>query len=82
MRVALMPAARRLRMLAKGDRAFSRYGGVAPVAMPAFVPGISPVQFYVFMLGLIVAGSGAYAGLSYFPGAEIAQQGQRFKKAG
>ena len=67
----------RLKMLAKGDRAFGRYQFVASVTMPAFVSGIFRVRFWIFMLGALVAGIGwvgMYAGLSYFLGAEIARR--------
>ena len=66
----------RLKLLAKGDRAFGRYTFVASVTMPAFVSGIFRVRFYVFMLGALTAGIGwigMYVGLSYFLGEEIAK---------
>ena len=66
----------RLKLLAKGDRAFGRYTFVASVTMPAFVSGIFRVRFYVFMLGALTAGIGwigIYVGLSYFLGEEIAK---------
>jgi len=66
----------RLKLLAKGDRAFGRHTFVASVTMPAFVSGIFRVRFYVFMLGALVAGIGwigMYVGLSYFLGEEIAK---------
>ena len=67
----------RQKLLAKGDRAFSRYNFVASVTMPAFVSGIFRVRFYIFILGALVAGIGwigMYVGLSYFLGAEIAKR--------
>jgi membrane protein DedA with SNARE-associated domain len=67
----------RLKMLAKGDRAFSRHTFAASVTMPAFVSGIFRVRFGVFMLGALAAGIGwigMYVGLSYFLGAEVAQR--------
>ena len=67
----------RLKLLAKGDRAFAHNNFVAAVTMPAFVSGIFRVRFYVFVLGALVAGIGfigMYAGLSYFLGAEIAKR--------
>jgi len=66
----------RLKLLAKGDRAFGHYNFVASVTMPAFVSGIFRVRFYVFMLGALTAGIGwigMYVGLSYFLGEEIAK---------
>ena len=66
----------RLKLLAKGDRAFGRYTFVASVTMPAFVSGIFRVRFYVFMLGALTAGIGwigMYVGLSYLLGEEIAK---------
>jgi membrane protein DedA with SNARE-associated domain len=66
----------RRKLLAKGDRAFSRYTFVASVTMPAFVSGIFRVRFWIFVLGALVAGVGwigMYVGLSYFLGAEIAK---------
>jgi len=66
----------RLKLLAKGDRAFSRHTFLASVTMPAFVSGIFRVRFYIFMLGALVAGIGwigMYVGLSYFLGEEIAK---------
>ena len=67
----------RRKLLAKGDRAFSRHTFVASVTMPAFVSGIFRVRFGVFVLGALVAGAGwigMYVGLSYFLGAEIAER--------
>jgi membrane protein DedA with SNARE-associated domain len=72
----------RLKLLAKGDRAFGRRTFAASVTMPAFVSGIFRVRFYVFMLGALTAGIawvGMYVGLSYFLGEEIAK---RLGKAG
>ena len=66
----------RLKLLAKGDRAFGRHTFVASMTMPAFVSGIFRVRFYVFVLGALVAGIGwigMYVGLSYFLGEEIAK---------
>jgi len=66
----------RLKLLAKGDRAFGRHTFVASVTMPAFVSGIFRVRFYVFMLGALTAGIGwigMYVGLSYLLGEEIAK---------
>jgi membrane-associated protein len=66
----------RLKLLAKGDRAFGRHTFVASVTMPAFVSGIFRVRFYVFVLGALTAGIGwigMYVGLSYFLGEEIAK---------
>jgi len=68
---------KRLKLLAKGDRAFGRYEFMASVTMPAFVSGIFRVRFWIFILGALVAGIGwvgMYVGLSYFLGAEIAQR--------
>jgi membrane protein DedA with SNARE-associated domain len=68
---------RRLKLLAKGDRAFDRHTFWAAVTMPAFVSGIFRVRFYVFVLGALVAGIGfigMYVGLSYFLGAEVAER--------
>jgi len=65
----------RLKLLAKGDRAFGRHTFAASVTMPAFVSGIFRVRFRVFVLGALVAGVGwigMYVGLSYFLGAEVA----------
>jgi membrane-associated protein len=67
----------RLKLLAKGDRAFGRHTFVASVTMPAFVSGIFRVRFRVFMLGALTAGVGwigMYVGLSYFLGEEIAKR--------
>ena len=67
----------RLKLLAKGDRAFGRHTFAASVTMPAFVSGIFRVRFRVFVLGALVAGIGwigMYVGLSYFLGAEVAQR--------
>jgi len=67
----------RRKLLAKGDRAFSRYTFVASVTMPAFVSGIFRVRFWIFVLGALVAGVGwigMYVGLSYFLGAEVAER--------
>jgi membrane protein DedA with SNARE-associated domain len=67
----------RLKLLAKGDRAFGGHTFAASVTMPAFVSGIFRVRFYVFMLGALTAGIGwigMYVGLSYFLGEEIAKQ--------
>jgi membrane protein DedA with SNARE-associated domain len=66
----------RLKLLAKGDRAFGGHTFAASVTMPAFVSGIFRVRFYVFILGALVAGLGwigMYVGLSYFLGEEIAK---------
>ena len=66
----------RLKLLAKGDRAFGHHTFMASVTMPAFVSGIFRVRFYVFILGALVAGIGwigMYVGLSYFLGEEIAK---------
>jgi membrane protein DedA with SNARE-associated domain len=66
----------RLRLLAKGDRAFSQHTFGASVTLPAFVSGIFRVRFPIFVLGALVAGIGwigMYVGLSYFLGAEVAQ---------
>jgi membrane protein DedA with SNARE-associated domain len=66
----------RMKLLAKGDRAFGRHTFAASVTMPAFVSGIFRVRFWVFVLGALVAGIGwigMYVGLSFFMGAEIAQ---------
>lgn len=68
-------AARRRKLLAKGDRAFGRHTFVASMTMPAFVSGIFRVRFGLFVLGALVAGVGwigMYVGVSYFLGAEIA----------
>jgi membrane protein DedA with SNARE-associated domain len=68
---------RRLKLLAKGDRAFGRHTFLACVTMPAFVSGIFRVRFYIFVLGALVAGVGwiaIYVGLSYFLGAEVAKR--------
>ena len=67
----------RLKLLAKGDRAFGRHTFVASVTMPAFVSGIFRVRFFIFMLGALTAGIGwigVYVGLSYFLGEEIAKR--------
>lgn len=67
----------RKKLLAKGDRTFARWTFLASVTMPAFVSGIFRVRFLVFMLGAVVAGIGwigMYVGVSYFLGAEIAEQ--------
>jgi membrane protein DedA with SNARE-associated domain len=67
----------RRKLLAKGDRAFSRYEFVASMTMPAFVSGLFRVRFFVFILGALVAGIGwigVYVGLSYFVGEEIAKR--------
>jgi membrane protein DedA with SNARE-associated domain len=67
----------RLKLLAKGDRAFGRYNFLASVTMPAFVSGIFRVRFRIFVLGALVAGTGwigMYVGLSYFFGAELAKR--------
>jgi membrane protein DedA with SNARE-associated domain len=67
----------RRKLLAKGDRAFSRHTFVASVTMPAFVSGIFRVLFGVFVLGALVAGVGwigMYVGLSYTLGADIAER--------
>lgn len=67
----------RRKLLAKGDRTFARWNFLASVMMPAFVSGIFRVRFPVFMLGAVVAGIGwigLYVGVSYFLGAEIAEQ--------
>jgi membrane protein DedA with SNARE-associated domain len=67
----------RLKLLAKGDRAFGRHTFAASVTMPAFVSGIFRVRFWVFVLGALVAAIGwigMYVGLSYFLGADVAQR--------
>jgi membrane protein DedA with SNARE-associated domain len=67
---------RRLKLLAKGDRAFGRHNFSASVIMPAFVSGIFRVRLWVFLLGALVAGTGwvgMYVGVSYFLGADIAR---------
>jgi membrane protein DedA with SNARE-associated domain len=67
----------RLKLLAKGDRAFGSHTFAASVTMPAFVSGIFRVRFGIFVLGALVAGVGwigMYIGLSYFLGAEVAQR--------
>jgi membrane protein DedA with SNARE-associated domain len=67
----------RRKLLAKGDRAFSRHTFVASVTMPAFVSGIFRVRLPVFVAGALVAGAGwigMYVGLSYSLGAEIAER--------
>jgi membrane protein DedA with SNARE-associated domain len=72
----------RLKLLAKGDRAFTRHNFVASVTMPAFVSGIFRVRLFIFVLGALTAGIGwigMYVGLSYFLGEEIAK---RLGKAG
>jgi len=69
-------AATRLKLLAKGDRAFGRHTFLASTTLPAFVSGIFRVRFPLFMLGALVAGIawiGMYAGISYFLGEEIAR---------
>ncbi len=66
----------RLKMLAKGDRAFGAHTFTASVTMPAFVSGIFRVRLRMFMLGALVAGIGwvgMYVGISYFLGADIAR---------
>ena len=66
----------RLKLLAKGDRAFGRHTFIASMTLPAFVSGIFRVRFSLFMLGALVAGIGwiaMYAGISYFLGEEIAR---------
>lgn len=66
----------RLKLLAKGDRAFGRRTFMASMTMPAFVSGIFRVRFGVFTLGAVAAGIawiGLYVGISYFLGEEIAQ---------
>jgi membrane protein DedA with SNARE-associated domain len=72
----------RLKLLAKGDRAFARHNFVASVTMPAFVSGIFRVRLFIFVLGALTAGIGwigMYVGLSYFLGEEITK---RIGKAG
>jgi membrane protein DedA with SNARE-associated domain len=67
----------RLKLLAKGDRAFGGHAFAASVTMPGFVSGIFRVRFWLFVLGALVAGIGwigMYVGLSYFLGAEVAQR--------
>ena len=67
----------RLRLLAKGDRAFGRYTFAASMTMPTYVSGIFRVRLRVFMLRTLVAGIGwiaTYVGLSYFVGAEVADR--------
>ena len=67
----------RRKLLAKGDRTFSRWNFLASVTMPAFVSGIFRVRFRVFVLGAVVAGLGwvgMYLGVSYLLGAEIAKR--------
>jgi membrane protein DedA with SNARE-associated domain len=67
---------RRRHLLAKGDRAFSRYTFVASATLPGFVSGIFHVRFWLFMLGALVAGIfwiGIYVGISYLLGEEIAK---------
>jgi membrane protein DedA with SNARE-associated domain len=66
----------RLKLLAKGDRAFGRHTFMASMTLPAFVSGIFRVRFSLFMLGALAAGIawiGMYAGISYFLGEEIAR---------
>ena len=68
---------RRLKLLAKGDRAFGRHTFLASVTMPAYVSGIFRVSFPIFLLGALVSGIfwiGMYVGLSYFLGAEVAER--------
>lgn len=67
----------RLKLMAKGDRAFGRRDFLASMTMPALLSGIFRVRFYVFILGAVAAGAGwiaMYVGLSYFLGAEIAER--------
>ena len=66
----------RLKLLAKGDRAFGRHTFMASMTLPAFVSGIFRVRFSLFMLGALAAGIawiGMYVGISYFLGEEIAR---------
>jgi membrane protein DedA with SNARE-associated domain len=68
---------RRLKLLAKGDRAFGRHTFLASVTMPAYVSGIFRVPFRIFLLGALVSGIfwiGMYVGLSLFLGAEVAKR--------
>ena len=67
----------RLKLLAKGDRAFAHHTFGASVTLPAFVSGIFRVSFGTFVLGALVAGVGwvgMYVGLSYFLGEEVARR--------
>lgn len=67
----------RLKLLAKGDRAFGAHTFTASATMPAFVSGIFRVRLRMFMLGALVAGIGwlgMYVGISYFLGEEIARR--------
>src|SRR5579863_364420 len=41
----------RLKLLAKGDRAFGSHAFAASVTMPGFVSGIFRVRFWLFVLG-------------------------------
>jgi len=71
----------RLKLLAKGDRAFAHHNFVASVTMPAFVSGIFRVRLFIFVLGALTAGIGwigMYVGLSYFLGEEIAKRLGKF----
>jgi membrane protein DedA with SNARE-associated domain len=68
---------RRLKMLAKGDQAFTGHNFTASVTMPAYLSGIFRVRLPVFMLGALVSGSfftAMYIGVSYFLGAEVAER--------
>ena len=70
------PTETRLKLLAKGDRAFGRHTFMASMTLPAFVSGIFRVRFSLFILGALAAGIawiGMYAGISYFLGEEIAR---------
>jgi membrane protein DedA with SNARE-associated domain len=67
----------RLKLLAKGDKAFADHTFGASATLPAFVSGIFRVSFSMFMLGALVAGVGwigMYVGLSYFLGEEVARR--------
>ncbi|MGB6457433.1 MAG: hypothetical protein WBH47_23420 [Streptosporangiaceae bacterium] len=67
----------RLKLLARGDRAFGRHTFAASLSLPAYVSGIFRVRLRIFMLGALVAGVGwiaTYVGLSYFLGAEVAER--------
>ncbi len=48
----------RLKLLARGDRAFGRHTLAASLSLPAYVSGIFRVRLRIFLLGALVAGVG------------------------
>lgn len=64
-------------LLTRGDREFGRHVFLASVALPSYMSGIFRVRIRLFLLVALLVGIGwvgAYVGISYFLGAEIAKR--------